>query len=77
MGVTDKAIRRAIEEGATTVDQVARCTGAGSRCGSCRKDIDAMIDACPAPAGRRLPYLADGPSSESETRPTPSVPSAA
>jgi bacterioferritin-associated ferredoxin len=73
MGVTDRAIRQAIEDGASTVEEITSCTGAGSRCGSCRRDIHAMIAACPAPSGRRLPYLADGPSAEPEPGPPPSV----
>jgi bacterioferritin-associated ferredoxin len=70
MGVTDRAIRRAIDQGAETVEAVAACTGAGTRCGSCRPEIHGMLRtsagcpgegeaglaACPAP--RRLPFFA-------------------
>jgi bacterioferritin-associated ferredoxin len=45
MGVNDRAVRRAIEDGACTVEQVAACTKAGTRCGACRKDIAAMLSA--------------------------------
>ncbi|NUP12551.1 MAG: (2Fe-2S)-binding protein [Polyangiaceae bacterium] len=43
IGVTDKTIRAAIDEGATTVQEVTRCTRAGSRCGSCRPEIASML----------------------------------
>lgn len=33
--VTDGAVRRAYDEGARTVSQVCRATGAGQDCGSC------------------------------------------
>ncbi|NUO49981.1 MAG: hypothetical protein HOV80_14090 [Polyangiaceae bacterium] len=63
LGVTDRAIRGAIDQGAQTVDDVVACTGAGSRCGSCRSEIAEMVraggqsavEACPVK--RRLPYL--------------------
>ncbi|MDN3554416.1 bacterioferritin-associated ferredoxin [Halomonas maura] len=34
-GVTDKAIRRTVEEGARTWRQVQRETGCGTQCGKC------------------------------------------
>lgn len=71
LGVTDRAIRRAIDQGAQTLEDVSGCTGAGTRCGSCRPEIAEMVrasgtvhpavghpavgDACPV--RRRLPYL--------------------
>jgi bacterioferritin-associated ferredoxin len=55
LGVTDRAIKTAIDEGAESVEDVSACTGAGTRCGSCRPEIAAMVAACPAK--RRLPYL--------------------
>jgi bacterioferritin-associated ferredoxin len=42
LGVTDRDIRRQIEDGACSVAEVMRCTGAGTRCGSCRSTIAAM-----------------------------------
>jgi len=45
LGVNDKAIKAAIEAGATTVDAVTQRTCAGSECGSCRPEIASMIEA--------------------------------
>jgi bacterioferritin-associated ferredoxin len=72
MGVNDRAVRRAIEEGACTVEQVGACTRAGTKCGACRRDIAAMIDA-------HAPRLEGHASAEStrEKRRLEVVPSAA
>lgn len=43
MGVSDRRIAAEIRDGAETVEEIARCTGAGTRCGSCRGDIEAML----------------------------------
>ena len=43
LGVTDRDVQQAIREGACTVAEVARCSGAGSRCGSCHSSIAAML----------------------------------
>ncbi len=43
--VSDRAIARAIDQGASTVDEVSAATGAGTRCGSCRPQIHDMLDA--------------------------------
>jgi bacterioferritin-associated ferredoxin len=56
LGVSDRAIRRAIEDGAATLEDVARCTGAGTRCGSCRSEVAAMVEAHGCQR-RRLPFL--------------------
>jgi len=42
--VSDKDIRRAIDDGATNVKQVAKCTGAGTGCGACHDAIRDEID---------------------------------
>ena len=42
-GVTDRAIRKAVNEGATTVRQVARSCRAGRMCGGCRPLIAEII----------------------------------
>ncbi len=42
--VSDKDIRRAIDDGATSVKQVAKCTGAGTGCGACREAIQDQLD---------------------------------
>jgi bacterioferritin-associated ferredoxin len=41
--VTDRGIRAAIADGATTVDDVASRCDAGARCGSCRPSISALL----------------------------------
>ena len=43
--VCDRAIRKAIRDGARTRRQVARACAAGGRCGGCRPAIDAIIEA--------------------------------
>jgi bacterioferritin-associated ferredoxin len=43
LGVTDREVQQAIREGACTVAEVARCSGAGSRCGGCHSSIAAML----------------------------------
>jgi bacterioferritin-associated ferredoxin len=45
LGVNDKAIKAAVEAGATTVDAVTELTCAGSECGSCRPEIAELIEA--------------------------------
>lgn len=43
-GITDRAIRDAVRDGARTVRQVARACDAGARCGGCRPAIAELID---------------------------------
>ncbi|WP_437625079.1 (2Fe-2S)-binding protein [Sorangium sp. So ce321] len=43
MGVCDREIREAMNEGACSVSQVMDCTGAGTRCGSCRPTIAKLV----------------------------------
>jgi bacterioferritin-associated ferredoxin len=43
-GVTDREIQETIAEGASSVEEVAYCTGAGSRCGSCVPHIARMLE---------------------------------
>jgi bacterioferritin-associated ferredoxin len=46
--VTDRKVRKAIDRGASTVDEVGRACGAGTGCGGCRPEIEAMLcSACP------------------------------
>ena len=63
MGVTDSEIRDAIGEGACSTPDVMRCTGAGTRCGSCRSTIASLIESIesstPASARRSLPLVDD------------------
>ncbi len=37
--VTDRAVKAAIASGAGSIDEVGKCTGAGTDCGSCRLKI--------------------------------------
>lgn len=43
--VSDRTVRAAIAQGATTVEAVAEATQAGTECGSCRCDLRCLIDA--------------------------------
>jgi bacterioferritin-associated ferredoxin len=43
--VSDRTLQRAIDRGASSVQEVMRCTGAGTCCGSCRPAIAAMLEA--------------------------------
>ncbi|MCP5266849.1 MAG: molybdopterin-dependent oxidoreductase [Burkholderiaceae bacterium] len=44
-GVGAATIAREIERGCASVDEIGRCTGAGTQCGSCRSEIGAMLAA--------------------------------
>ncbi|MBW3615927.1 MAG: (2Fe-2S)-binding protein [Actinobacteria bacterium] len=48
--VTDATIEAAITSGASTIDEVARCCGAGSRCGGCWPALQAMLSGQPLPS---------------------------
>ena len=41
--VTDRTIRGAVRRGASSVREVAACTGAGTGCGRCVCDIRALL----------------------------------
>jgi bacterioferritin-associated ferredoxin len=43
-GVSDTTIARHIEEGAASVADIARLTGAGRCCAPCRREIANLID---------------------------------
>lgn len=43
-GVTDREIREKLHEGAASVVDVMRCTGAGTGCGTCVETIASMIE---------------------------------
>ena len=43
-GVSERKVERAIEHGATTIDEVGYACRAGTSCGVCRETIDQMID---------------------------------
>lgn len=42
--VTDKQIKRAIDNGACTRKQLYQCTGAGDVCGKCSRHLKQMLD---------------------------------
>lgn len=42
--VTGKMIKEAVEGGARTLEEVQEATGAGTVCGGCLDDIQAVID---------------------------------
>jgi bacterioferritin-associated ferredoxin len=42
-GVTDSAIARVIEEGAASIADVTRLTGAGRCCAPCRQEIATLL----------------------------------
>jgi bacterioferritin-associated ferredoxin len=44
LGVTDQEIRETLTEGASSVEEVAFCTGAGTRCGTCVSTIAALVE---------------------------------
>jgi bacterioferritin-associated ferredoxin len=44
-GVTERDIHDAIQEGASSVEEVAYCTGAGTRCGSCVHAVAVLVEA--------------------------------
>ena len=49
--VSDRDVAQAIADGARSVDDVARCTGAGTGCGACRESLACTVQgACPGTA---------------------------
>jgi bacterioferritin-associated ferredoxin len=62
-GVSDRAIKKLVEEGASSVAEVMRCTGAGTKCGSCISEIACLVEGEGGPAGsprRALPVVPSG-----------------
>ena len=43
-GVTNGQIKEAVENGATTLEEVAEKTGAGTGCGTCNDDLQRLVD---------------------------------
>ena len=41
--VSDKKVLNVIQDGASTIDEVTQCCGAGGDCGACRRMIGEMI----------------------------------
>ena len=44
LGVTDQQLRETVADGATSVEEVMYCTGAGTRCGTCRATVGAIVE---------------------------------
>ena len=44
-GVSERKVRKAIDHGAASVDEVTAMCRAGGRCGGCRPTIDQMVTA--------------------------------
>jgi len=42
-GVSDRQIKRAVKNGACSIREVARETGAGMRCGGCRTTVAEVV----------------------------------
>jgi len=42
--VTEEEIKKAINDGASTVDSVGEATGAGTGCGSCQCTIEELLE---------------------------------
>jgi bacterioferritin-associated ferredoxin len=49
-GVTDRQIKDLASQGVRCVTEVGRCSGAGTRCGSCRSTISKILESEPASA---------------------------
>lgn len=43
LGVTDRTVEAAIAAGAITIEDVARCSGAGSQCGGCWPTLERLL----------------------------------
>jgi bacterioferritin-associated ferredoxin len=56
--VSDRDVARAIADGAASVEEIARCTGAGTECGSCRETLAcSLAGACHSAARADRPTL--------------------
>jgi bacterioferritin-associated ferredoxin len=61
--VTDRDIKRAVNEGASTVAEVMECTGAGTSCGTCIAEIAEVVEDKKGPATISRRILPIAPSS--------------
>ena len=43
-GVTERDIHQALAAGASTLEEVAYCTGAGTRCGTCVSAVACIVE---------------------------------
>jgi bacterioferritin-associated ferredoxin len=53
-GLSETAIRRAVDQGSRTVQQLAASCGAGRNCGSCGCDLKRIISEAIAPEAAEL-----------------------
>ena len=56
-GISDRTIKQAIAEGASTPDEVGNCCGAGTDCGGCISEIETLLEEASQPLApvTRLP----------------------
>ncbi len=45
-GVTDSDIQAAVHNGANTLKQLSFSTGCGTQCGSCKPQVEAVLEEC-------------------------------
>ncbi|MBO5160068.1 MAG: (2Fe-2S)-binding protein [Tyzzerella sp.] len=43
-GVTNGQVKEAVDNGATTLEEVTEATGAGTGCGACNDDLQRLVD---------------------------------
>ena len=43
-GVTNGQVKEAVDNGATTIEEVTEATGAGTGCGACNDDLQRLVD---------------------------------
>ena len=43
-GVTNGQVKEAVDNGATTLEEVAEATGASTGCGACNDDLQRLVD---------------------------------
>lgn len=55
-GVSERKVTRAIDHGATTIDEVADACGAGSMCFGCHPTIDDLLATRVTVRGRRTAF---------------------
>jgi bacterioferritin-associated ferredoxin len=63
MGVSDREIKQLVCEGVRSVDEVMRCSGAGTRCGTCIAEIAGLVGERPGPMSSSRRQLTMCPSS--------------
>ena len=54
-GLTDRAVRRSVKNGACSVAEVTRACGAGGVCGGCRPAIEEIVEEASGARASLLP----------------------